>query len=57
MDPDEIVIAARAELAVHELADSGQRTAAALRARDQLDDAEQLFGAGLRISRRASGDG
>ncbi len=57
MDPDEIVIAARAELAVHELADSEQRTAAALRARDQLDDAEQLFGADLRISRRASGDG
>lgn len=56
MVPDEIVIAARAELAVHERADSDQRTAAAARARAQLDDAEQLFGAGLRVSRRASGD-
>ena len=57
MDPDEIVIAARAELAVHERADSDLRTAAAARARAQLDDAEQLFGAGLRVSRSASGDG
>jgi hypothetical protein len=57
MGPDEIVIAARAELVVHERADSDQRTAAAARARAQLDDAEQLFGAGLRVSRRVSGDG
>jgi hypothetical protein len=57
MDPDEIVIAARAELAVHERADSDLRTAAAARARAQLDDAEQLFGAGLRLSRSASGTG
>ncbi len=57
MDPDEIVIAARAELAVHERADSDLRTAAAARARAQLDGAEQLFGAGLRLTRSASGDG
>jgi hypothetical protein len=57
MDPDEIVIAARAELEVHQRADSEQRTAAALRARAQLDDTEQLFGAVLRISRRAGSDG
>jgi len=56
MDPDEIVIAARAELAVHERADSDLRTIGAARARAQLDDAEQLFGAGLRLSRSASGD-
>lgn len=52
MNPDEIVNAARAELAVHEHADSAQRRAAARRARSQLDDAEQLFGAGLQVSRR-----
>lgn len=52
MNADEIVSAARAELAVHERADSAQRTAAAGRARTQLDDAEQLFGAGLRINRQ-----
>lgn len=52
MNTGEIVAAARAELVVHERADSAQRTAAARRARSQLDDAEQLFGAGLRISHR-----
>jgi hypothetical protein len=57
MAPDEIVIAARAELAVHERADSEQRAQAAGRARAQLDDAEQLFGAGLHLSRRTSADG
>jgi hypothetical protein len=50
--PDEIVAAARAELAIHEQADSELRAAAARRARDQLDDAEQLFGAGLRLTGR-----
>lgn len=53
MNAGEIVTAAQAELAVHERADSAQRTAAARRARSQLDDAEQLFGAGLQISRRS----
>jgi hypothetical protein len=57
MSPDEIVIAARAELAVHERADSEQRAQAAGRARAQLDDAEQLFGVGLQLSRRTSADG
>jgi hypothetical protein len=53
MNTDEIVNAARAELAVHEQADSAHRTAAAGRARSRLDDAEQLFGSALRVSRRA----
>jgi hypothetical protein len=57
MNADEIVKAARAELAVHEQADSEQRRAAAGRARSQLDDAEQLFGAGLQISRQQSAGG
>jgi hypothetical protein len=57
MNADEIVSAAQAELAVHKRADSAQRTAAARRARTQLDDAEQLFGAGLQISRQQSADG
>jgi hypothetical protein len=54
MNPDEIANAARAELAVHEEADSATRAAAAERARHQLDEAEQLFGAGLRLTRHAS---
>jgi hypothetical protein len=57
MDPDEITAAARAELAVHESADSGLRGEAAKRARDQLDDAEQLFGSGLRLAHRANVSG
>ncbi len=56
MKPDEVATAARAELAVHQQSDSDLRAAAALRVRAQLDDTEQLFGAGLRISRRASSD-
>jgi hypothetical protein len=56
MNVDEIVSAAQAELAVHEQADSAQRTTAAGRARSQLDNAEQLFGAGLRISRQRSAE-
>lgn len=54
IDPGEILTAARAELAVHERADSELRVSAARRARAQLDDAEQLFGSGLRIARQAS---
>ncbi len=57
INPDEIIVAARAELAVHERADSEQRAESALRARAQLDDAEQLFGTGLRLSRLTSADG
>jgi len=55
IDPDQVAAAARAELAVHQQADSEARQSAALRARSQLGDAEQLFGAGLRASRRAAG--
>jgi hypothetical protein len=51
MNPSEIVNAAQAELAVHEAMDSAHRQAAARRARDQLEDVEQLFGASLRASR------
>jgi hypothetical protein len=50
MDPRTVTRAARAELEVHEPADRGTRSAAAARARDQLDDAQQLFGAKLTIS-------
>jgi hypothetical protein len=54
MNPDEVATAAKAELGIHQPADSELRSAAALRARARLDDAEQLFGAGLRMSRQAS---
>jgi len=57
MNADEILNAARAELAVHDQADSAQREAAAGRARSQLDDAGQLFGAGLQLSRLRSAGG
>jgi len=53
MSPHEVATAARAELAVHKEADSAHRTAAARRARTQLDDAAQLFGSGLALSRPA----
>jgi hypothetical protein len=44
MDPLVVVEAARAELAVHADTDAAARQAAAARARQQLDDAQQLFG-------------
>ena len=53
MSPEDVVRAARAELAVHQDDDSVHRAAAARRARTQLDDAEQLFGTGLRVSHQA----
>ena len=53
MSPEEVASAARAELAVHQDDDSVHRAAAARRARTQLDDAEQLFGTGLRVSHQA----
>jgi hypothetical protein len=53
MTADEVAAAARAELAVHQDADSAHRIAAARRARSQLDDAAQLFGSGLVLSRQA----
>ena len=50
--PDEVVQAARAELAVHQDDDQAHRAAAAARARAQLDDADQLFGIRLRVTPR-----
>jgi hypothetical protein len=47
--PERVIEAARAELAVHRDADESHRRAAARRARAQLDEAGQLFGAGLRL--------
>jgi len=57
MDPREIISAAKAELSIHEQADSDQRAASANRARVQLDDAEQLFGTGLQLIRQPAIDG
>jgi hypothetical protein len=51
LDSRAVIQAAEAELAVHESADSQTRTTAAQRARDQLDDVQQLFGARLEIQR------
>jgi hypothetical protein len=47
--PQRVIEAARAELAAHRDADDSHRRAAARRACAQLDEAEQLFGAGLRL--------
>lgn len=47
MDPQQVMQAAAAELAVHEQADRETRKTAAQRACDQLDDVQQLFGARL----------
>jgi hypothetical protein len=47
MNPQQVRQAAAAELAVHEQADRDNRKAAAQRARAQLDDVQQLFGARL----------
>ncbi|WP_345626612.1 hypothetical protein [Rugosimonospora acidiphila] len=43
--PEIVIRAAREELAIHRGVDRAQRGAAARRARDQLSDVEQLFGA------------
>jgi len=50
MEPHPVMQAARAELEVHEAADRSTRHAAAIRARDRLDDAQQLFGSRLTAS-------
>ena len=47
LEPRMVTRAARAELDVHEPADQTTRSAAAARARAQLDDAQQLFGSRL----------
>jgi hypothetical protein len=56
VSPDQVVQAARVELAVHQDEDGARRTEAAARARAQLSDTDQLFGTRLRIaSRRQAG--
>jgi hypothetical protein len=50
-EPRTVADAATAELAVHEAADQATRKAAAARARAQLDEAEQLFGTRLHMTR------
>ncbi len=52
--PELVVKAAGAELDVHREADEAHRSAAADRARAQLDDAEQLFGSRLRVFPRSA---
>lgn len=49
MTPTAVVRAARAELEIHADADRSHREAAAKRAKEQLDDVEQLFGSRLRM--------
>jgi hypothetical protein len=49
VQPDQVTRAARTELHVHAAADLKVRRPAAQRARDQLDDAAQLFGSRLRL--------
>jgi hypothetical protein len=49
LDPRVVAQAAAAELGVHVDADTRMRMAAARRAREQLGDAEQLFGARIRL--------
>jgi hypothetical protein len=51
-DPNQVIDAARAELDVHADTDHATRTESARRARKQLSDAQQLFGASLRDVRR-----
>jgi hypothetical protein len=53
MHPHDVMQAALAELAVHQAADQATRHAAARRARDQLDDAQQLFGTRIRLAAQA----
>jgi hypothetical protein len=55
MDPATVARAAQAELDIHAADDRAARTAAADRARRQLDDAEQLFGSHLQLTRQAAG--
>lgn len=50
MDPRAVKQAATAELEVHEAADTQTRHAAARRAREQLDDAQQLFGTRIQLA-------
>jgi hypothetical protein len=54
MDPARVARAAQAELQIHAAGDLAARTAAAARARRQLDDPEQLFGSRLQLTRQAA---
>ena len=54
MDPAKVARAARAELELHAADDRAVRTTAAARARRQLDDAAQLFGSRLQLTRQAA---
>lgn len=54
MRPGLVRQAALAELDVHEAADNKTRQAAAKRARDQLDDAQQLFGTRMQLAARTT---
>ena len=56
-EPGAVRRAARAELDVHESADRSMRKAAADRARRQLDDVQQLFGARLAAGSQGRGTG
>jgi hypothetical protein len=55
MEPRDVIHAAETERKVHEPADREARGAAARRAREQLDDAQQLFGTHLRTAATPSG--
>jgi hypothetical protein len=55
VQPREVTQAAQAELVVHRAADQATRQAAGRRARDQLDDAEQLFGTRIGLANRRRG--
>jgi hypothetical protein len=57
MDPAKVARAAQAELEIHAAGDLAVRTTAAARARRQLDDAAQLFGSRLQLTRQAVAGG
>jgi hypothetical protein len=54
LDSHTVRQAAAAELAVHAAADRDTRQAAAARAREQLDDAQQLFGTRIQLAARSA---
>ncbi len=54
MDPAKVARAAQAELEIHAAGDLAVRAAAAARARRQLDDAKQLFGSRLQLTRQVA---
>jgi hypothetical protein len=57
MHSHEVTQAALAELAIHQAADQATRQAAARRAREQLDDARQLFGTRIQLAGQAGREG